>query len=480
MAHLLSKSTYIRGQQCQKSLYLNKKRPFLRDKISPEQLAKFKRGTDVGILAQSLFPGGVDCKPKSPAQYAAKIAETASMMTKPDVHTIYEAVFQWDEVLIILDILVRHNTGWHAYEVKSSVRISETYLQDAALQYYVLTGSGVKLHDFSMIHLDADYVFQEKLELHKLFKTVSVLEEVQQRFDETGANIRISKTTLEADSSPKIPIGPWCHSPYPCDFIGHCWKHVPANSFLYLDTISEEERFEWHRAGLLNICDLPDNFGEEASSRIQAKAFKTGKICFETEQIDSVLQLLNARDGSESYVFVLTHSPAIPLLSGARPFESIPLAICILSRDRTFIHHHLATSESMRKFAVCLAEISRKGMIFTDDSLALEGLYHFACKYTESSELAYLPRMELAVVGLQQLISGLKIYFPVPMKDTSLNDRALWLSGRDFKLKNETFLVRDLTQAETEPSFADSLQQLMLFPEALKAAFDGIGTLKIS
>lgn len=120
MAHLLSKSTFIRGQQCQKSLYLNKKRPFLRDKISAEQLAKFKRGTDVGILAQQLFPGGIDCQPKSPAQYAAKVAETASAINNPTTQVIYEAVFEYDAVLVILDVLVKEGNTWHAFEVKSS------------------------------------------------------------------------------------------------------------------------------------------------------------------------------------------------------------------------------------------------------------------------------------------------------------------------------------------------------------------------
>lgn len=476
MAHLLSKSTYIRGRQCQKSLYLNKKRPFLRDKISPEQLAKFKRGTDVGILAQSLFPGGVDCKPKSPAQYAAKIAETAAMMAKPEVHTIYEAVFQWEEVLIILDILARHNDGWHAYEVKSSLRISETFLQDAALQYYVLTGSGVKLHDFSIIHLDADYIFQENLELDKLFKTVSVLEEVRQHYDETGTNIRISKATLEAESSPKIPIGPWCHSPYPCDFIGHCWKHVPANSFLYMDTIAEEKRFEWYREGMLNIGEQPDHFGEE-NSRIQAKAFQSGKICFDTQQIDPVQQLLKSRDGMESYVYVLSHSPAIPHFSGTRPFERLPLAISILSSGELTIHHHLATAESMRKFAIILAGLSRKGKIFTADGQTLKDLFHFASKYLNKSELEEVSLPEESIVGLQQLIDELKLFFPVSMKDISFNEMVRWLSGKNFKLKNEVFLVSDLIQAETEPLFADSLQRLRLFPEALKSAFDAIHSL---
>lgn len=65
--HILSKSTFIKGYHCLKSLYLYKNRIFLRDKITAEQRAKFKRGHEVGDLAQDLFPGGIDVSPKAQA-----------------------------------------------------------------------------------------------------------------------------------------------------------------------------------------------------------------------------------------------------------------------------------------------------------------------------------------------------------------------------------------------------------------------------
>lgn len=37
--HILSKSTYIKGLQCEKALYLTKKHPYLRDRLSIEQRA---------------------------------------------------------------------------------------------------------------------------------------------------------------------------------------------------------------------------------------------------------------------------------------------------------------------------------------------------------------------------------------------------------------------------------------------------------
>ena len=45
--HVLSKSTFIRGLKCHKSLYLNKHQKQLRDQLSEMQLAIFEQGNKV-------------------------------------------------------------------------------------------------------------------------------------------------------------------------------------------------------------------------------------------------------------------------------------------------------------------------------------------------------------------------------------------------------------------------------------------------
>jgi hypothetical protein len=60
MSTLISKSAFIKAEQCLKHFYLYKNHLFLRDKLSKEKQLIFKRGIDVGIFAQHLFPNGVD------------------------------------------------------------------------------------------------------------------------------------------------------------------------------------------------------------------------------------------------------------------------------------------------------------------------------------------------------------------------------------------------------------------------------------
>ena len=80
MAHLLSKSTYIRGRQCAKSLWLVKHRPELRPEVPARLQAIFDQGTEVGRLAQQRFPGGVDCSPEHHYDYGPALEATRAAL----------------------------------------------------------------------------------------------------------------------------------------------------------------------------------------------------------------------------------------------------------------------------------------------------------------------------------------------------------------------------------------------------------------
>jgi hypothetical protein len=235
----LSKSTFIRGIQCEKSLYLHKKRPFLRDRLPPEQLAKFSRGHRVGLLARDLFPGGVDASPKSHFQMGASIKKTAELI-KAGVQVIYEASFEYNGVRVALDILYKDKETWKAVEVKSSAAISETYLWDASLQYFVITQSGLHIEDFFLAYINYGYVRNGYIDMNQLFIIESVLDLVRGKQTAVEEKITQLREVTKMTKSPEIPVGPHCHNPYPCDFIGHCWKHIPPETGFDLSSFYDE------------------------------------------------------------------------------------------------------------------------------------------------------------------------------------------------------------------------------------------------
>lgn len=287
--HILSKSTYIKGEQCEKALYLFKNRPFLRDKLSMEQRAKFKRGTDVGILAQKLFPGGINMTPSSPSQFGKKVTETMQNLTNPAVNVMYEAVFQYDDTLIMLDIIVHDGDKWRAIEVKSSLSISPTYMKDAALQYYVLKGCNVPLSDIQLMYINADYVRNGDLDLSQLFVFQSVKDYAEQYQDVIAKNIAHFKDIIKQPHSPKIPIGNQCDTPYRCEFHGHCWKDVT------------------------NELDKPYSIDYKP-----------------------LYELLGDRKQSTAFLNLLFYRPAVPLFDDDKPYTEFIIGFSILSNNGKF------------------------------------------------------------------------------------------------------------------------------------------------
>ena len=320
--HILSKSTFIRGTQCLKSLYLNKKRPFLRDRLGDVQRAKFKRGTDVGVLAQQLFPNGINLKPKSPSQYRKKVAETAEIIHTQSYQTLYEAAFQYDQLLILLDILVKDQEDWTAYEVKSSLGVSETYLQDAAFQYYVITNSGIRLTNFFLVTINPDYLLNEDVNIQQLFTQHNVTKKVKDRQEWIKQQVEKEKEILQLPHSPKIDIGLQCNHPYPCDFQGHCWKKVAENSLLYLDAFPEEDRFENYYSGK-DTPQIQDQTLCTKAQQIQLQSAIQKKIYLNRDQIKSALQPVTPDSIFLNCYFV---RPAIPVLQNTVPYQAIPVA----------------------------------------------------------------------------------------------------------------------------------------------------------
>src|SRR3989304_9139251 len=109
-SHLLSKSSYIKGLQCEKHLYLYKYHYNEMDELSEMQKAIFKRGTNVGELAQQLFPGGEVAAYGDPPDYEKALKKTKDLIDS-GAKVIYEAAFMFNEVLSIADIIVKNKNG---------------------------------------------------------------------------------------------------------------------------------------------------------------------------------------------------------------------------------------------------------------------------------------------------------------------------------------------------------------------------------
>lgn len=193
--HLISKSTYVRGLQCHKSLYLNKNKKDLRDESNENDESVFEQGIEVGKLAQQLYPDGVNALPDKEFDYADALNKTTRFI-KEKQPIIYEAHFLFDDVLCAVDILIFDGKKYKAIEVKSATSVSDVYCQDASLQFYVLSNCGIKLDDISIAFINNKYVRQSKIEPKKLFVIESIIGRAKELQDEVKTNIDDFKRVL--------------------------------------------------------------------------------------------------------------------------------------------------------------------------------------------------------------------------------------------------------------------------------------------
>ena len=318
--HTLSKSTFIRGLQCEKSLYLYKHHYNLKDSISPQLQAIFNQGNMVGHLAQELFPGGVDASPSSHFKMQEAVVKTKAFIEAGET-IIYEATFQYNGVLAALDILVKDEDGWKAYEVKSSTSVSETYINDAAIQYYAIVNSGIDLKNISIVYINNQYEKQGAINIQELFTIESVYDRVQDVLPKIPNQVERFKEVIAKDTVPEINIGLQCSNPYNCDFKEHCWSHIPEYSIFDIANLRTSKKFELYESGVTTF----EQIDLQSTSLNENQLLQVTSELNNTSYIDRP-KIKNFVDGLQYPLYFLdfeTIGPAVPIYNGSRPYQQL-------------------------------------------------------------------------------------------------------------------------------------------------------------
>ena len=316
----LSKSTFIRGLQCEKSLYLYKHHYNLKDPTPSSLQTVFDQGTSIGLLAQELFPNGVDASPENHFKMVESVGKTLDFISQGQT-IIYEATFSYDDVLAALDILVNDEDGWKAYEVKSSTKVSDTYVKDAAIQYYTITNSGIDLKDISIVHINNQYIKNGEIDINELFMVESVYDQVLDFLPRIPNEVRRLKNVIESPEIPQVDIGSHCSDPYDCDFKGTCWKHIPEYSVFDISRLNKDKKFDLYKQGIisLNQIDLSQT-DLNPNQVLQVQSELSGSVHIDLNQIRNFTNGLNY---PLYFLDFETIGPAIPIYNGSRPYEQL-------------------------------------------------------------------------------------------------------------------------------------------------------------
>ncbi|MDA9907280.1 DUF2779 domain-containing protein [Flavobacteriaceae bacterium] len=316
----LSKSTFIRGLQCEKSLYLYKHHYRLKDPKPSSLQAVFDQGTNIGLLAQELFPNGADASPENHFKMVESVGKTLDFISQGE-SIIYEATFQYNNVLAALDILVKVEEGWKAFEVKSSTKVSDTYIKDAAIQYYTITNSGIDLKDISIVHINNQYTKEGALAIHQLFTIESVYDQVLEFLPRIPNEVRRLKNIIESHEVPNVDIGNHCSAPYDCDFKGTCWKHIPDYSVFNISRLNKDKKFDLYNQGVITLdqIDLSKvSLNPNQVLQVQSEVNGTTHI-----DIDEIRNFTNGLSYPLYFLDFETIGPAVPKYNVSRPYQQL-------------------------------------------------------------------------------------------------------------------------------------------------------------
>lgn len=276
-------------------------------------------GHNIGALAQQLFPGGVDATPEDYSKLSESIENTRTWIEQGK-SIIYEAAFSAGGVFAAMDILVKEGNAWRAIEVKSSGSVKEYHINDAAIQYYVLTQAGLDIADIGIMHLDKRYVREGEIELDKLFRFKSVLVDVLRLQDGIPERVEAFTQVLTSKVMPVVGIGPQCSSPFDCDFKAHCWKRVPYNNVFAIGHISAKA-WQLYDQGIVHVNDIPSDFALTNKQRIEVECAQTGSEHFDKKAIS---EFLSAWEYPLYFFDFETINPTVPLFDGSKPFDQLP------------------------------------------------------------------------------------------------------------------------------------------------------------
>lgn len=362
----LSKSKFLSGLQCHKRVYLEIHQPELATPPDPSTQAILDMGTEIGILAQQRFSGGVLVKAGF-RQREAAVAETAALLQDPTVPAIFEAAFEHDGVLVRVDILERmqHGEGttptWRLIEVKSSTRVKDVHLDDLAVQSKVLLGNGLTLSGICLMHIDTGYLYEGgEVDLQSLFSIEDVSEVVASRRAQVPEHLAAMKAMLLEAQPPEIEPDYHCHSPYECPFWSHCTKEKPARWIYHLpgkkDIVSRLAQ-----QGIRTIDEIPDGAKlSEVQQRVK------DNVEWISTKLGKVLRSVEYPVHHLDFETVMLPVPRFP---STRPYQSIPVQwsnhIELESGEVThqeFLHSD--ASEPRKRWAEALIEsVGEKGSI---------------------------------------------------------------------------------------------------------------------
>ena len=330
----LSKSKVILGLQCHRALWWKVHEPDAPELVVDHATqAAFDQGTVVGECARAYIPGGY--LTRAPRWATRERVEATRRAIAEGARVIYEASFRADDVYVAVNILHRASPGssWTLTEVKSTTKVKDEHVPDVAVQAHVVRKAGLTVEHSEVMHLNRECRHPD---LSNLFTRAEVTAPVNAYLPSVPSELKAQLSMLARPKPPAVEPGEQCSTPYECPFRSRCMPEPPPHAIETLYKITPKKRDEFAAKGCETIFDLPDSLDLDHIPARQRRAVKSGDVVVEP----------GLREALASFTAPVVHldfetiSPAIPVWSGCRPYDAVPVqfSVHVEKEDGTATH----------------------------------------------------------------------------------------------------------------------------------------------
>lgn len=198
----LSKSDYMLFLKHPAWLWVKKNNPKKIPPIDENTQAMFDAGHQFEPYAESLFPEGVSLGFSDYDEYRSLPQRTQDAIERGD-QVLFQPRFEWKDFTCICDIVsFVGDKEVDLYEIKASTRAKPEHEYDLAFQTSVLEGSGLKVRNISVIHVNNQYVRHGEIKADEITVFTDITEAVRAKGEATQQHMAQALTVAKSSTMP--------------------------------------------------------------------------------------------------------------------------------------------------------------------------------------------------------------------------------------------------------------------------------------
>ncbi len=198
----ISKSDYMMFLKQPAWLWLKKNDPKKLPPVDENTQALFDAGHQFEPYAESLFPEGATLGFSDYSEYLSLPQRTQDAI-KNGTQVLFQPRFEWQDFTCICDIVsFVEDKEVDLYEIKASTSAKVEHEFDLAFQTAVLEGTGLKVRNIYVIHVNNQYVRHGAIEADKITRVEDITDKVRKRSESTAKYMPLALDVAQQKTMP--------------------------------------------------------------------------------------------------------------------------------------------------------------------------------------------------------------------------------------------------------------------------------------